>query len=126
MTSELNIPGVTVWAGMCVTGIVGPYFFDSSVTCEKYLELLQDLHAELTHPSHFEGKEMILQQDGALLHFALHARSFLDTNFPDWTRRQGKMYWPPWSFYFTPCDFSLWGGHERLSFLGHDRAISNI
>jgi hypothetical protein len=37
---ELNVPGLTVWAGIWSDGIVDPYFFfDGTVTGESYLEM---------------------------------------------------------------------------------------
>jgi hypothetical protein len=36
---ELNVHGLTVWAGIWSGSIVGPYYFDGTVTGELYLEL---------------------------------------------------------------------------------------
>jgi hypothetical protein len=39
--AELNVPSLTVWVGIWSGGIVGPYFFDGTVTGESYLEMLR-------------------------------------------------------------------------------------
>jgi hypothetical protein len=40
---KLNVPGLTVWAGIWSGGIVGPYFFYDTVTGESYLEMLHEV-----------------------------------------------------------------------------------
>lgn len=40
---EINVPRVVVWGGICSNGVIGPFFFDGSVTGEKYLEMLEDV-----------------------------------------------------------------------------------
>jgi hypothetical protein len=44
---ELNVPGVTVGAGICSKGVIGPYFFDQTVTAERYLGMLREVMIEL-------------------------------------------------------------------------------
>jgi hypothetical protein len=44
---ELNVPGVTVWAGICSKGVISPYFFDETVTAERYLGMLREVMIEL-------------------------------------------------------------------------------
>jgi hypothetical protein len=43
---HLNVPGVTVWAGICSKGVIGPYFFDETVTAERYLGMLREVMTE--------------------------------------------------------------------------------
>jgi hypothetical protein len=40
---ELNVPGLTVWAGIWSGDIVGPYFFYGTVTGESYFEMLREV-----------------------------------------------------------------------------------
>ena len=42
ITSQLNQPGIIVWAGISSDGIVGPQFFDGTVTGERYLDKLKN------------------------------------------------------------------------------------
>lgn len=105
---ELNAPGVSVWAGIHAGGLVGPYFFDATVTAETYLELLEvlrgqmDADPDLAHIIHF-------MQDGAPPHYALIVREFLNDHFGAWIGRRGEIEWPARSCDLTPCDFFLWG-----------------
>ena len=42
MTQEMNSSGITVWAGLWVGGIIGPFFFDGgNVNASNYLEMRQ-------------------------------------------------------------------------------------
>lgn len=36
----MNSPGLTVWAGICPTAVIGPYFFPEIVNGESYLHML--------------------------------------------------------------------------------------
>lgn len=37
-----NVPGICVWIGLSSHGIIGPFFFTSTVTGESYVEMLRD------------------------------------------------------------------------------------
>jgi hypothetical protein len=105
---ELHVPGVTVWAGSWVQGVVGPLFIEGTVTANFYLELLQTtVVPELEH--HYDLGSVIWQQNGAPLHFGRNVRTFIDKKFPMWIGRRGKIEWPPRSSDLMPCDFAVWG-----------------
>jgi len=36
----VNLPGVIVWCGLSARGLIGPFFFEVSVTGEAYQEML--------------------------------------------------------------------------------------
>ena len=38
---HVNLPGITVWCGLSSKGLLGPFFFDATVTGPIYLNLLQ-------------------------------------------------------------------------------------
>jgi hypothetical protein len=60
---ELNVTGLTVWAGIWSGGIVGPYFFDGTVTGESCLEMLREvILPELEYSSLYDNTEIIWQQ----------------------------------------------------------------
>lgn len=106
---EVNSPGIMVWAGVNVRGVIGPYFFEQSVNADSYLELLHELHVTLFMDERFAGRRIIFQQDGAPAHFALRVRNFLNKHFPDWIGRNGRTAYPPRSPDLTLMDFSVWG-----------------
>ena len=105
LENEVNLPGLTVWCGIHSGGIVGPYFYEGTVTSESYLEMLRGwLWPQI------QDRNFILQQDGATPHYARIVRSFLDDHFPSaWIGRRGWMEWPARSPDLTPPDFFLWG-----------------
>jgi len=35
-----NLPGLNVWCGLSARGLIGPFFFEGTVTGEAYLEML--------------------------------------------------------------------------------------
>jgi hypothetical protein len=90
--------------------VIGPYFFDETVTAERYLGMLREVMIELDNKPVLEAvRNLIWQQDGAPPHYGLNVRSFLDDNFQEWIGRRGKTDWPPRSSNLTPCDFSMCG-----------------
>ena len=88
--------------------IIGPFFFhEASITADVYLDLLTKYVAPQLigfQPT------IIFQQDGALPHWGLHVREFLNETFPNrWIGRDGPIPWPPRSPNITSLDFFLWG-----------------
>ena len=97
--------GVMVWCGMNSSGLIGPYFFDGSVTSESYLQMLDDFLWPLV-----KQQRMFFQQDGAPAHYSLDVRNWLNKKFGDrWIGRRGPIEWPARSPDLTPPDFFLWG-----------------
>jgi hypothetical protein len=112
ISHELNVPGVTVWAGIWSGGVIGPYFYDGTVNAENYLEMLHEVFLELENSPTFEQlrrRSIIWQQDGAPPHYGLNVRACLNDNFDEWIGRRGTIEWPARSPDLTPCDFSMWG-----------------
>jgi len=109
ITSQLNQPGITVWAGISSDGIVGPQFFDGTVTGERYLDKLKNfiIPALRQRP---DFNNLYFQQDGAPPHYATVVRNLLDETFPDkWIGRRGPIEFPPRSPDIMPMDFFVWG-----------------
>lgn len=98
---------VMVWCGMFDTELLGPFFFDQTVTGASYLECLQinlmpQLQALGKLPQWF-------QQDGAPAHYAASVRKWLSETFPKWIGRRGDVEWAPRSPDLNPLDIFLWG-----------------
>jgi hypothetical protein len=112
MTAEtaLNSPKVTVWCAMSSKEIVGPFFFDElTVNSEDYLDMLKNFFYPFLQKKKITHK-IILQQDGASIHFSTGVRSWLNEKFEDrWIGRGGTISWAPRSPDMTPLDFFLWG-----------------
>lgn len=106
---DVNVPGLTVWAGVCSNGLIGPFFFEGSVTGHNYTQMLQNEYLPAMN-NLVDINETWLQQDGAPPHYSLEARNWLDMNFTHrWIGRRGKIEYPPRSPDLTPPDFFLWG-----------------
>ena len=75
LLKELNVPGVTVWGGITSAGLVGPFFFESTVTGALYLKMLQEkVWSVISQREDID--ELYFQQDGAPPHFASIVRNW--------------------------------------------------
>lgn len=106
---EVKSDSVMVWAGIYNQEIVGPFFFDDTVTGESYLQMLGDFLVPELHSRGYEPDTIMFQQDGAPPHFKLEVRHWLDETFLQWIGRAGPFPWPARSPDLTPLDFFLWG-----------------
>ena len=101
--------GIMAWCGISSIGIVGPFFFDSTVTAASYHRML----FQKVMPSArrlFHGDDFWFQQDGAPAHTSNKAKNYLDKKKPGkWIGKRGPIPWPPRSPDLTPPDFFLWG-----------------
>lgn len=110
----LHAPQVVVWCGLWSGGIIGPFFFDSTVNSDGYLDMLQSFLLPRIR-EHVLFNRIVFMQDGAPPHFGRNVRSWLDDTFSGrWIGRRGSTEWPPRSPDLTPCDFFLWGYLKSL------------
>ena len=108
-TKSVNSPGVIVWAAICPSRLIGPYFFPDTVNGNSYLHMLETFAFPQIRAGDDAG-DMWFQQDGAPPHCATAVRNRLSEEFPRrWIGRRGEMEWPPRSPDLTPMDFAVWG-----------------
>ena len=108
LQKEVNAVGVTVWIGVSASGLVGPFFFEGTVTGDSYVSMLNNNF--LPSVENWPLGEMWFQQDGAPPHYSIAARNWLNDNFQNrWIGRRGSIEYPPRSPDLTPADFFLWG-----------------
>lgn len=102
---------LNVWGGIIGTHVVGPHFFDGTLTGAIYLDFLRnDLPTYLEEVPLQVRQDMWYHHDGAPPHYAHHVRDYLDQTYPNrWIGRGGNISWPARSPDLTPCDFFLWG-----------------
>jgi hypothetical protein len=106
---EFNALGITVWIGISSNGIIGPFFFSSTVIGESYVEILKD-YFEPAVADWSDLNDFWYQHDGAPAHYSRITREYLDEMFPGrWMGRRGPIEWPPRSPDFSPPDFFAWG-----------------
>ena len=111
VTTEMNQPGVTVWAGLSCSGVLGPVT-EGTLNGDMYLEILRKVLPTIQAMPNFS--DVIFQQDGAPPHFATHVRNFLNATFQErWIGRRGSIEWPPRSPDLTPMNFFFLGCCER-------------
>lgn len=107
---HLNLPGVTVWCGISALGLIGPFFFNETVTGHRYLALLRESVGPRIEEMFGDDDEIYFQQDGAPPHYHCDVRAHLDATFPNtWIGRRGSIEYPPRSPDLTPMDFFFWG-----------------
>lgn len=105
---------VMVWCGIWRNFVIGPFFFDSTVTGESYLDMLKGSMIPQLESLGL-GLPAWFQQDGAPAHYSVIVRHFLDDIFQDrWIGRRGPVEWAPRSPDLTPMDFFFWGYVKSL------------
>ena len=126
LQQELNLPGVTVWGGLCSSGLIGPFFFDNTVTGESYLKMLNEKLWSIVSKRD-DCADLYFQQDGAPAHYAVSVRKWLDEHFPGrWIGRRGPVEWPARSPDLTPLDFFLWGVLKNKVFSDKPKTLNDL
>lgn len=103
---------VNVWCGIWKGTLVGPYFFDDTLTDKKYVDLLRGPLSDFLddHVSLADLHKMWFQHDGAPAHKAASSQTLLRSMFEDNIMGYGGLLeWPPRSPDLNPLDFFLWG-----------------
>lgn len=103
--------GINVWAGIYGTRIIGPIFFQGTLTGQRYLEFLQNqIWQEIQEIPLAQYRLLYFQQDGAPPHNSRVVMDYLNETYgPQLISNQGHIRWPARSPDLTPLDFFLWG-----------------
>ncbi|KAF0746732.1 Uncharacterized protein FWK35_00015450 [Aphis craccivora] len=88
---------VNVWCGILNNTLIGSYFYDGTLTGQRYLEFLQNILPLLMDCIPLQIRtNMWLQQDGAPPHNANMVKHSLNQHFPQrWLGTNGPLQWPP-------------------------------
>lgn len=118
-SKKMNAPRVMVWCGIWHNTIIGPYFFEDTVTGAAYLQMLETFLSDwLDELPLTKLLRLWFQQDGAPAHFALAVKAWLNRTFRNnWIGRGGPVAWPPRSPDITPLDFYFWGFIKSLVYI---------
>jgi hypothetical protein len=73
---EWDTPKLNVWLGLHKHGVIGPFFLESTVTGQSYLDMFENFAVPQIPPG------FIFQQDGAPPHLPRDITTFLDETFP--------------------------------------------
>ncbi|GBO19401.1 hypothetical protein AVEN_18853-1 [Araneus ventricosus] len=109
MLSKFN-----VWCGIFNDRLIGPVFYDGTLTGQRYLELLQDVRTDFVEnlPLH-QLRIVWFQHDEDPLHKISNFKQYLMETFQNQVIEYGGFVeWPPHSPDLTPLDFFL-GGHIK-------------
>lgn len=102
---------INVWCGIIGTHILGPYFYEGTLTTQRYLNFLehefQDYLDDL--PLALRAR-MIFQHDGAPPHNSMVVTNYLNTTFgQNWIGNRGPTAWPARSPDLSILDSFLFG-----------------
>jgi hypothetical protein len=103
LAKHINLPGLPVWYGLSSRGLIGPFFFEGTVTRALY-RYASDINFTC-HPRAVWGRKL------------LPTTRWRSTPQPSrcqdvpgrWIGRRGAVELPPRSPDLTPLDFYLWG-----------------
>ena len=112
LSIPLHSAKITVWMGFSAKLKLTPYFFDSTVDGDKYLEMLKNhLRPQLT--ARKKLSKTIVMQDGAPPHVKKEVKQFLVENFTEnrIISRHFPIEWPPYSPDVNPLEFFFHGDY---------------
>ncbi|CAH1995420.1 unnamed protein product [Acanthoscelides obtectus] len=100
-----------VWCGIIGSKIVGPFFYEGTLTGERYVEFMSEILTNFLDELDLISRHHLhFQQDGAPAHNSRGTYHFLSTTFNDqWIGTNGPIQWPPRSPDLNPLDYFLWG-----------------
>lgn len=114
-TNQQRRFSVNVWCGLLGGTIIGPYFYEGTLTADRYLEFLRETLPELLEDIPLRARNNIIyQHDGAPPHNRRDVSDFLNNHYNIWmgnkaNRDMGQIVCPARSADLTPLDFWLWG-----------------
>jgi len=120
LTKPLHPQKVSVWFGFTSKFCLQPYFFDTTINAQNYLEMLQT-HVRPGLARLRKLSNTVFMQDGAPAHFSLAVRGYLEETFgADRIISRGcDIPWPPRSPDLTPVDYWFWGTLRARIFHHH-------
>ena len=123
---------VTVWCGVTIRGIAGPFFFEDeegncvTVNAERYKDMLE----QFVIPN-LAGMKLTrgvwFQQDNATCHTARVCMQLLRKKFKGrLISKFGDVWWPPRSPDLTVPDFYHWGYLKDIVYKNKPQSISDL
>jgi len=129
----LHSEHLTVWCGITLFGVLGPYFFEDNkgaavtVTSEHYVAMLCNFYEPELHRRGIYQSPVWFQQDRATAHTASASMSVLRETFPQHIiSHGGDIPWLARSPDLSSCDHFLWGYLKSRVFISKPRTISEL
>ena len=116
-----HLEKIAVWREMCRRRIIGPIFFDATITTAAYMEIFNTIVNQLNDRELSIG---YFQQDGATSHTSHASMAEIQSFFGE--RVISKGLWPPRSPDLTPPDYFLWGYLKGRVYLNKPRTIGAL
>jgi hypothetical protein len=122
----MQAEGITIWGGLWYGGLIGPFFFETTVTGQNYLSMLKDHFYPQFRRLPFKDS-FFFMQDGAPAHYAGDVREWFEQKFPGrWIGRRGPIEWPVRSPDLTPMDFFLWGYLKNIVYKNKPKSLQDL
>ena len=118
--TQLHPQKIGVWCAMSRQRIVGPIFFNTTVTSVVYADIIQQFIAMLE----VNERYCWFQQDGATCHTSNDTMTMLREFFDD--RLISNNLWPPRSPDLTSPDFFLWGHLKEKVYCNNPRTLEDL
>ena len=113
---------VGVWCALSRGRIIGPIFFENTITSKRYIHnILEPFFNQLTEQEKQQGW---FQKDGATAHTASVSMAAVGEVFGDRVIFRGL--WPPRSPDLTPPDFYLWGKLKGSVYADNPRTTDEL
>ena len=120
----LHSEKIGVWCAMSRSKIIGPIFFNETVTADRYQHQILMPFLELLDQNQINTATTWFQQDGATAHTARTSLRFLEDIYED--RVISKGIWPARSPDLTPLDFFLWGYLKGRVYKNNPQTIDEL
>lgn len=119
--TQLHPMKVGVWLAMSRQRIIGPIFFEETITGQRYREILELFVGELQQNEIEEG---YFQNDNATAHTARETREYLRQVYDN--RVIGAGIWPPRSPDLTPLDFFMFGFLKNKIYINRMHSVIEL
>ena len=107
---EMQAAHLTVWCALSSTRVIGPFFFQETVTASRYAAMLEQFFFPALQRAGVPLSRVWFQQDGATPHTSRIALSALENFFGQRVISKGAaVRWPPRSPDLSVVDFFFWG-----------------
>jgi hypothetical protein len=118
---------IHVWCGIKNNRILGPIFFNGTLTGQRYYEFLEnEIENFLEDLPLEEYQNLIWQHDGAPPHAVREVIQYLNGRHDEWIGRNGTYAWPPNSPDISVLDTFLWGHLKNVVYKQRNQDIGEI
>jgi len=127
--TPLHSQKVGVWCAISRRRIVGPIFFENTITSKEYVKILEEF---VPHLDSEEIETAFFQQDGAPAHTVKNTAPHLQSYFSDRIISKSNKFleteaeWPPRSQDLTSPDFFLWSHLKNKVYRSNPKKLEEL